>query len=78
MAMFSVASETRITHTGMSRGQIDARCVVMATAARQRAEVGVCYTHTGKNTRLQRVQLSCPVFSLNVIAYTLCLKKKRQ
>ena len=34
MAMFSVASETGITDTGMSRGQIDARGVAMATASR--------------------------------------------
>ena len=50
MAMFSVASESGVADAGVSRGQIDTRRVVMATAAGQRAEIGVCFTRH-RNTR---------------------------
>jgi len=48
--MFSVASEARIALAGVSRGEIETRGVVMATAARQRAEISVCYTRHRKKT----------------------------
>jgi len=69
--MFSVASEARIALAGVSRGEIETRGVVMATAARQRAEISVCYTRHRKlfDTKLGTIVVVFIVFLLTVLTY---------